>query len=573
MENKIQKRTITDFLNTEYLEYAFSVLEERAIPSLIDGFKPGARKIMHASLAGTTKDGKLYKLLALSGDTMRVSLYAHGDASLSSTIVNMCKPFNDNLNPLESDSQVGSLRDPNSAGAPRYLYVKHSKYMDLIYKTDYDLLDFVFEEGQYVEPMTYLPIIPTLLCKNNIGVAVGYSMHNQAYNPLNVIDVCSEIVSKGKHKTILSPYVRGSNPKNWRYIDGKWFNYGEWKCNQSKDLLTITDLPVDTSYEAFEKLLNKLVDNEYIKDWKNKSTGGGIYYEIQFPTKGLSVEIKKDPTTISLANKFKLIKEVPEDLLWVLDENHKLKHFDTVYQLADYFVSWRLKIYSERKKRLVKILEERYKNNSELVRFIELVCNGKLKIRNRSKVDIKVDMDGFKLPMTLISTPMSKCTIEERDELLKQNEEIKKELEYIRNTTEKTMYLNDLKALRTALAKDFPDNATVETSTDVNVEVVGEAKKTKEDKELEKIKKEQAKAKAEKEKEKVKKEKEKAKKDKEKAKKQAEKEKLQKQKEKDKAKKEKEKLKKEKEKAKKEKEKAKIAREKEKLAKQKLKGK
>ena len=398
-------------------------------------------------------------------------------------------------------------------------------------------------------------------------------MHNQAYNPLNVIDVCSEIVSKGKHKTILSPYVRGSNPKNWRYIDGKWFNYGEWKCNQSKDLLTITDLPVDTSYEAFEKLLNKLVDNEFIKDWKNKSTGGGIYYEIQFPTKGLSVEIKKDPTTVSLANKFKLIKEVPEDLLWVLDENHKLKHFDTVYQLADYFVSWRLKIYTERKKRLVKILEERYKNNSELVRFIELVCNGKLKIRNRSKVDIKVDMDGYKLPMTLIATPMSKCTIEERDELLKQNEEIKKELEYIRNTTEKTMYLNDLKALRTALAKDFPDNATVETSTKVEVEVVGEAKKTKEDKELEKIKKEQAKAKAEKEKEKAKKEKEKTKKDKEKAKKQAEKEKLQKQKEKEKAKKEKEKLKKEKEKAKKEKEKAKIAREKEKLAKQKLKGK
>ena len=116
---KTSKRTITNFLNTEYLNYAFSVLEERAIPSVIDGFKPGARKIMHAALAGTTEDGKLYKLLALSGDTMRVSLYAHGDISLSGTIVNMCKAFNDNLNPLESDSQVGSLRDPDSAGAPR----------------------------------------------------------------------------------------------------------------------------------------------------------------------------------------------------------------------------------------------------------------------------------------------------------------------------------------------------------------------------------------------------------------------------------------------------------------------
>ena len=136
-------RNISDFLNNEYHNYAMSVIEERALPNVIDGLKPGARKIIHASLAGTTKDGKLYKLLALSGDAMRVSLYAHGDASLNSTIVGLCKSFQDNLNPLESDSQVGSLRDPNSAGAPRYLYVKHSKYMDLLYKTDYDL------------PMTY----------------------------------------------------------------------------------------------------------------------------------------------------------------------------------------------------------------------------------------------------------------------------------------------------------------------------------------------------------------------------------------------------------------------------------
>lgn len=528
-------KNITEFLNKEYLEYAFSVLEERAIPSLTDGFKPGGRKIIHASLAGTTKDGKLYKLLALSGDAMRVSLYSHGDASLNASIVGLCKYFNDNLNPLASDSQIGSLRDPDSAGAPRYLYVKHSKYMDLVYKTDYDLLDFVFEEGQTVEPKNYLPIIPTLLCKNNIGVAVGYAMHNQAYNPLNVIDVCSEILSKGKHKTMLSPYVRGSNPKNWRYVDGKWFNYGECKCNQSKDLLTITDLPVDTSYEAFEKLLNKLVDNEFIKDWKNKSTGGSIYYEIQFPTKGLSVEIKKDPTIISLANKFKLIKEVPDDLLWVLDENHKLKYFNNVYELIEYFVSWRLEIYTERKKKLVKILEEKYKNNSELVRFIELVCAGKLKIRNRSKVDIKIDMDGYKLPIGLISTPMSKCTIEERDELLKQNEEIKKELEYIRNTSEKQMYLNDLEKLRKELENDFPD-FTPSNDTTIKAEVTGEAKKTADEKKLEKEKQQQEKLKAKQEKEKAKaaKDKEKAKKTKEKEKAAKEKEKASKQKDKDK---------------------------------------
>lgn len=457
---KTNKRTITNFLNTEYLNYAFSVLEERAIPSVIDGFKPGARKIMHASLAGTTKDGKLYKLLALSGDAMRVSLYAHGDASLNGTIVNMCKYFNDNLNPLESDSQVGSLRDPNSAGAPRYLYVKHSKYMDLIYKTDYDLLDFIFEEGQYVEPMTYLPIIPTVLCKNNIGVAVGYSMHNQAYNPIDIITACQEVIKsrsdkKDKITTQIRPYLRGIKQSNWKFEDGNWYNYGEWKFNQSKDLMIVTDLPADVSYEDFEKLLNKFEDESYIKNWKNRSVDGGVNYEIIFPKKQLAVEMKKDRSGKRLANRFKLIKMLSSDLLWLLDENHKLKYFQNKNEVVEYFVNYRLTIYTERKKKLVKILEERIKKNDELVKFITLVCNGKLKIRNRSKKDIKIDMDVQKLPMELISTPMSKVTIEERDELLKQNEEMKNELEYIKKTTEKQMYLNDLANLKKEIEKDF----------------------------------------------------------------------------------------------------------------------
>ena len=56
--------------------------------------------------------------------------------------------------------------------------------------------------------------------------------------------------------------------------------------------------------------------------------------------------------------------------------------------------------------------------------------------------------------MSFISTTMSICTIEERDELLKQNEAIKNELQYIKNTTEK-MYLNDIKDLKNELCKEI----------------------------------------------------------------------------------------------------------------------
>ena len=64
-------------------------------------------------------------------------------------------------------------------------------------------------------------------------------------------------------------------------------------------------------------------------------------------------------------------------------------------------------------------------------------------------------MDMHKLPMYLIGTPMSKVTIEERDELLKENEAIKKELEYIKKTTIQQMYLNDLNELKNKFEKEF----------------------------------------------------------------------------------------------------------------------
>ena len=64
-------------------------------------------------------------------------------------------------------------------------------------------------------------------------------------------------------------------------------------------------------------------------------------------------------------------------------------------------------------------------------------------------------MDKENLPIVLMQTPMSKVTIEERDELLKQNEEIRRELEYIRSTTIEQMYINDLVELRKKIEKDF----------------------------------------------------------------------------------------------------------------------
>lgn len=456
LDNSIQiDYTIPQYFANEYIDFSKYVISTRACPSLIDGFKVGARKIMHAAFNGAVKNGKAVKLLNLSGDTMKLSLYAHGDSSLNGTIISMAQDFNDNLNPLEIEGQYGSLRS-QVASSPRYLYVKLSKYANLIYKTDIDLVDYIFDEGEYLEPKYYLPIIPTVLTNRNIGMAPGYKFSTMSYNPIDIIDICSAIISNKKIKD-LRPYVRGIKSENWKHIEFEnnsyWINTGEWKFELNKDKFIITDLPYDIEFDTFEKMLNKYIENGYIKNWFNYSEGENIHYEILFERGKLKKEISKNEDTF--INKFKLIKKIPDDQLYVIDENNKVKHFESPIELIKYFVNFRLNIYNDRKTRLLKLLNEKLVNNSEMCRFINLIIKGKLKINNRPKSEIKADMKAEKLSESLINTSISKLTKEEYEQLLKENESIKNEIEYITNTSIEEMYLTDLKNLRKEIIQDF----------------------------------------------------------------------------------------------------------------------
>ena len=451
----IIQKTISDYLNIDYRAYTKYVIATRALPSIIDGFKTGARKVMHAAFNGGLKKGEQCKVLNLVGDIYNLTLYPHGDASLYGTIFTEAAEFSDNLNPLTIIGQHGTLRDPKAQSAPRYLSVKLSKFANL-YKVDEDLLEYIVDEGQKIEPITYFPIIPTVLTARNEGMAPGYKFMSFSYNPLDIIDACIEKLKSGSiKKTIIRPYVRGIESSNFGYDaeTGRWLNKGTYKIDLANDILQITDLPYNISFEKLEKKLNSYIDSGYIKDWKNYSHDDIIDYKIVFHKTVLSKETK--PSNLpNLIKKLMLETLVPEDLLYVLDENDKVKKFESPKELTEYFVDLRLQKYQSRKDKLIEVLQEKLKVNSDLCKFIELIISKKLKITNRPIKDVKADLDKFELPYVVLSTAISKLTAEERDELLKKNEDIKKEIEYIENTTIQQMYINDLKQLKKELSNE-----------------------------------------------------------------------------------------------------------------------
>lgn len=448
-------RDITAFLQNEYREYAKYVIANRALPSIVDGFKTGARKIMHAALNGGMKSGKEVKNLNLVGDVYNLTLYQHGDASLHGTIFTLSQFFKDNLNPLYINGQCGTLRDTTAIAAPRYLHVKHSKFMKL-YKTDVDLLEYVFDEGQYLEPVNYFPIIPTVLTSRTKGMAPGYAFESFSYNPLDIIDACIDVLGFGKVRRQIRPYVRGIKQESfeWNPDIARWVNYGAYRADTGSDILYITDLPYDVEFDAFEKRLNKLQDQGYIKDWTNHSEGETLNYWVIFPKTRLARELQSDRIEKLLKN-LMLKTIVPQNCLCVLDEHQRVKRFASENELIEYFVKLRLTKYTDRKKRLVNVITERLEFNTNLARFIELVNEGKIIILKRKKADIKLDMDKYKLPHELLNIPISRLTDEDRAEVLKKNEELRKQLEYIKNTTIQRMYLNDLIELHKEWEEEF----------------------------------------------------------------------------------------------------------------------
>ena len=442
---------LSSFFQNEYKEYSLYVLETRACPKL-DSFIEGARKIVYAAFRGEVKKGQ-QKMLTLIGDVYKNTQYLHGDSSLCGTVHRLGAEFYNNMNALEVVGANGTLRAPDAMAAPRYLSVKLGKYA-FLYEYDSDLWKYRTEEGMQIEPEIMFPPVCTLLATQAIGLAPGFSFKSFSYNPLDIIDAQLELLKTDNIKTRLRPYVNGTKPDSFTYSEktGRWTSHGTYVFNDKTQTVQITDYPFDVTFKNIDEIYNKLLDTGKIKDWKNFSHEGKMDYRVMFDLKDYN-RLKND--TAELEKLLLLASVVPQNIFNIINEKNKLVYFNDEYELLRYFTTWRLGIYQQRKTKLINVMEERLRKNNEICVFIELVNSGKIKIQNRKKKDVKEDLKKFDLSDEVLSTEISKLTDEEKEALLKKNEDIKKELEYIRQTEIKDMFINDLKDIKKKIKADF----------------------------------------------------------------------------------------------------------------------
>ncbi len=440
------EKSITEFLSNEYKEFAMYSIEGRAIPSVVDGFKPTHRKIIHVcNQIWKTGSEKPLKVFQLAGKVASDAFYHHGNQSLENAITTMAQKFKNNAPLLDEIGQFGSLRSPQP-GAPRYIGTKLNGNFKLLYK-DFELLEYKEEEGEVIEPKFFLPIIPTILINGSSGIAVGFSSNLLNRDIKSVTDACINLLNEKSIKEIkpslnefTGDFVKDTeNHKRW-IIKGKF-----QRVNTST--VRITELPPSMTYEKYEEILDKLCDNKDIVSYDDNCKDN-IDYTIKFTRADL--EKYDDEKLVKLLK----LEESSTEIFSTLDEFGKLKIFENSTEIIEYFVNFRLTYYHKRKQFMLDKMQHELKILSNRGRFIKAILDEKLKVNNVSKPIIIQGIEEMGLEKIddsydyLLRMPIYSLTKELFEKLKEDFTAKKADIKKLEETDPKDMYLDDLNELK-----------------------------------------------------------------------------------------------------------------------------
>lgn len=447
-ENKltqIEQKRVRDYLNGEVKGYAQYVLATRALPNIMDGMRTGARKILYAAMTGDLNKKSLVKMPSVIGDVMKLK-YHHGDASLYNTVVQLAAKHVAKINTMTIIGQTGVLRNPKCKTAPRYLNTEKNPNIEM-FRIDSELWVDQIDEGEKIEPEFFLPVLPYTLMYRTNSPGFGISFRCMSYSIDSIIDNCIQAINFGtcndglKHIQLI-PDIEGIKTENLTFNANKnhWFSIGEYDIKD--DLLIVTDLPYNVTFEAYEKYLHELAEKGYIVSFQNLGLRGKIRYAIKFANGRLKT-LYNDKW--KFYKTMKLYSQIPHDILNIIDTNGvSILQFDTPYAFIDAFVKKRLHYYGKRKTNTIETITKLITKLKQEIYFISLVIDNKLVVNKRSKADVLVDLDKYSLPHELIDISVSKFT---NDEIMKLTDRIEKQtelLDYIKRTPIEEMYTNDL---------------------------------------------------------------------------------------------------------------------------------
>ncbi|MFV5493574.1 DNA topoisomerase IV subunit A [Acinetobacter towneri] len=184
-----ENRSVAEFTERAYLNYAMYVIMDRALPHISDGLKPVQRRIVYAmSELGLKHSGKPKKSARTVGDVLG-KYHPHGDSACYEAMVLMAQPFSYRYPFIEGQGNWGSPDDPKSFAAMRYTEAKLSQYSEvLLAELGQGTCDWQDNfDGSLKEPVNLPARVPNILLNGTTGIAVGMATDIPPHNLREVV--------------------------------------------------------------------------------------------------------------------------------------------------------------------------------------------------------------------------------------------------------------------------------------------------------------------------------------------------------------------------------------------------
>ena len=197
---------IQDYSEKAYLNYAMTVIMNRALPFIGDGLKPVQRRVLYAmSELGLKSTAKYKKSARTVGDVLG-KFHPHGDTACYEAMVLMAQPFSYRYPLVDGQGNWGSVDDPKSFAAMRYTEAKLAAFSEIfLSEVNMGTVEWVPNfDGTLREPGTLPARLPNILLNGTMGIAVGMATDIPPHNIHEVVNACVHLLDH--------PADNGGNP-------------------------------------------------------------------------------------------------------------------------------------------------------------------------------------------------------------------------------------------------------------------------------------------------------------------------------------------------------------------------
>jgi len=342
------------------------------------------------------------------------------------------------------------LQGGKDAAAGRYIFTKADQLTRLIFPAiDDNLLPRHRDDGDLIEPMFYIPVIPMILCSGcRGGIGTGWSCSVPTYNPLDLIASCKKWITKGDDAvTDLHPWFRNFKGTVTQESPTRHITTGVFERKGNK--VTISELPIGMWTDKYKEFLEDMLENKIIKSLKNYSTPQVVKFVITESHNGLRCN----------SENLKLTSAINTTNMVLFTPKGKLKKFKNTKEIIINFCKCRMSLYDKRRAYLIKIMENEVKIATNKMRYLDAVMNETLIIFKRSETDIIGDMetmglekikDNYDYLLNLTSRSFSQDKL---DSLQKEIDTLTEKLEAAVKKTGKECWLSELATLKTEYTK------------------------------------------------------------------------------------------------------------------------